>query len=97
MASGRAHPGGGPQYSVRRARLGEKRVFLLGACAFCLLWPLWALTWASAAALGPAWREIPGAGTVWALLAGSFVAYMGTQFCFGELGSGCGKGQCMLT
>ncbi|EJD37350.1 MFS general substrate transporter [Auricularia subglabra TFB-10046 SS5] len=67
------------------ARLGEKRVFLLGACAFCLLWPLWAATWASAAALGPAWRAQPGAGTVWALLAASFVAYMGTQFCFAAI------------
>lgn len=67
------------------ARLGEKRVFLLGACAFCLLWPLWALTWASAAALGPSWRAQPGAGAVWALLAGSFVAYMGTQFCFAAI------------
>ena len=75
-------------YPRLHARFGEKRLFIVGACAFCLMWPVWMATWAVVATLDSTtdndvhWSTAPGSHTVWALLASSFGLYIVTQFCF---------------
>ncbi|KAH7098682.1 MFS general substrate transporter [Auriculariales sp. MPI-PUGE-AT-0066] len=78
-------------YPRLHARWGEKRLFIVGALAFVLLWPFWICSWVLAARLDSTttdvdahWSTAPSANVkwVWALLSGSFVLYMISQFCY---------------
>jgi len=80
-------------YPKLHKRSGERRLFIIGAFAFCAMWPTWIATWAFAASASQksdsypgstldAWRHTDHAYIIWLGVALSLSLYIITQFSY---------------